>query len=69
MDEIKAIRFPDEPRGEEVYEEDKEDRAKAREAAKLIGQSFVWGYSVEGDDFWHRVHARLCQIADNGRLK
>lgn len=69
MHEIKAIRFPVEPRSEAVYEENKEDRAKAREAAELIGQSFVWGFSVEGDEFWSSVFDRLCQIADNGRIK
>jgi hypothetical protein len=69
MDEIKIIRALPDPVTEAVYEDDKQDRAKASQAAQLIGGSFVWGDTVEGEGFWTDVTERLRQIAENGRLK
>lgn len=69
MDEIKIICAPQSPKVEGVYEEDKEDRAKALRAAHLIGGSFIWEDTVEGPVFWQSVYDRLEQIAKNGRLK
>jgi len=41
----------------------------AKEAANKLAIAFDWAGTVEGYSFWHGVHNRLKQIADNGILK
>jgi hypothetical protein len=50
------------------YELSNEDRDNAKKAANLLLGAFSWHGSREGLEYWERIHKRLLQIAEDGKL-